>query len=265
MRSTPGSCMPDFADEPPHPTVSWRGYLLPWLAIAASVIACGTSAGIGRDTTTWERFGAVQVLAGPEQLCVFVQVDRMVHLPGWAVELPTRLEDSRVVVLNVGAGDEARHVVAEDGPSLDADRSRVFRHEGRTYLLGDARSAQVRWLVWSWDGSAFAAPPDDEVLSELQAELGDLPREQAHAAIDALTAGAGWRVVLAESAPLRWNEGQRRHDALPEDPLQWGERTFEWQQRASQGVISVQLAERGGSSALVPVFVYDARVVPVSD
>lgn len=235
----------------------------------AGLLCCGLtsawSSGIGQTITTWEQLNSVQVIAGPGEMWLFLEVDRMVHLPGALVSAPVRSVGHRQAVAVVQANGQARRVVVaqDNGASIHSNLGHIFHQGDRVYLLADA-SMGTRRSVFLWRGDRFELMPMAEGDGFLRANaLSDLSAAQINPGLDALTASSGWQPLLVESTLYNWDETKKQVVHLPETALTWNGRTYVWDEEVrSDEVVAASL--RGDDGRTISLVEYDPRPVPIS-
>ena len=250
--------------------LSWQkklGCLVACLLLACCGLTCVWSMGIGEKQTTWEHFDSVQVLAGPDEMWLFLEVDRMIHLPGVMVSAPTRSIGHRQIVLVVGPDGEPRRtfLVPDNGTSFHKNLGHIFRHGDQTYLFEGA-SKYTRRSVFIWSDSRFELLPRVEGDELLRSNgLSELSPAEIDSALDELSNRSGWRSLMVETWFAHWSEAKGEIVALPEGSIEWAGRTFTWEQEASPAEIAVSLkVEAQGATKRIPVLRYDPRRVPVA-
>lgn len=223
------------------------------------------STGAGKQSTTSELFDSVQVIAGPEELWLFLEVDRLVCRPGAFVDPPIVSVGHRQIVVIVSADGAAKRIVVghANGVSFHENLGRVFRHRDGIYLYqGRSMNTRESVFVWTIDRFQLMSIADGDDLLR-QNGLADLHPARVHAAFDGLTLGSGWQPLLAKSGLYTWDESKRRIVHLPEGDLTWGGRAYAWDEvKPSDGQIAVELRPELGSA--IPLLEYDPRSVPLS-
>lgn len=217
--------------------------------------------GLDRDRLTTEAVEAIQVLAGPSELWVFVEIDRLVWHRHRLASPPFMTVDRRQVVAVVTSAADARLLtVPPGGPSFNRNLAKLLVHGGQVHLFSGP-SLGHRASAFAWREPAFQRLP----LAENRALLGELELAEVHPAdvdptVARINEAAGWRLLLAENAPLRFDEERGELLPIPDDELTWAGRTFTWSLEHRDGLETVGLrAHVEGTTRWLPIITFDPR------
>jgi hypothetical protein len=154
---------------------------------------------------TWVQPGLVQAFAGRNEVWLFVDMERWVHIPGRFVSAPNRPVSSVQQVIVVDRNGVKRRI------SVSVPYGDIFHFKDRFFLY-QGPSATTDRCVFEWDEDHFELLPRDG--SEALLEAGGL-REVRAGGLEQLTNADGWNRLLRE----RWGSPART-------TFEWDEHTF---------------------------------------
>ncbi|MEZ6184013.1 MAG: hypothetical protein R3F62_03265 [Planctomycetota bacterium] len=191
-----------------------------------ALVFCGTCLapclwlGVPRSSVlSWEELGSIQVLAGPDEAWVFVQVDRVVVLQDPLASAPRRTIGHRQAVAVIERDGDTRviPVARPNGVTFGSYLTRAFRDQGRVCLLEDESLGQRR-SVFVWEVDRFRLLPLDESEALLSATgLDALGPSDLWAAVDARTAANGWSFLPHDLGDFTWSGARYRVSRRPQE------------------------------------------------
>ena len=201
------------------------------------------STGIGQSVKNWERFRYAQGIAGPDEMWLFLQVDRMIHLPGVLVSAPTRSSGHRQVVVIISADETVQRIALPAGNasalSFHPNLGHIFRHGDATYLFqGASRRASESLSVWVNDEFVPVPAAEGERLIRSNGLSGLYPGADA---LDALSVSAGWKPLLTEGTVGQWSAESKETLRSAEGNFTWRGRRYSWEAMASANLVEVSL------------------------
>ncbi len=159
-------------DDAPRPSSCLRRATLALLVVAVTgcCLLQAWAIGLGQDSLTWQTVGAVQLLAGPDELWVFVEVDRLVRHPGPLAEPPIVAYGHAQAVAVVTSSGHVRVVPVhpDDGPSFNANLGGFVHLDGRLHLLVGPHMGADSGLL-RWEEPIFVGLPPRESIALLRA------------------------------------------------------------------------------------------------
>lgn len=235
-------------------SLTYPKYTLHVVALLAILLCVGVlmfCAGIGGRYYTRYRAGPMQILAGPEEVWCFIQVDRWVRRPGLIVE-PKNIAQGHlqyVVALNEEGVKRRTSVSIPNGIDFHPNLSFIFHGNGDT-LLYEGDSMGTYRSVYRWRGDHFELLPLTLSESLLHHEGLD---KLVPAGIDIPSTRENW-TCLCQTRQL-WSE-----------PVEfvWHGRTFELHQvhrRSSSSLIVRCQGEKPWEAELVA---WDSDEKPLS-
>lgn len=215
-----------------------------------------------RPNLAWEQPGPMQVLAGRDELWLFLEVERAELLRGKLVSAPIRTRPVRrwVVVVGRDGSVERFELAGGDGcPSLHRNFGRVFRLDDALYAL-DARDRS--FAAWGWRGTRFGRLSSSETGDLLkEADLVSDPRAVFEPVLDAHSRDSGWEPAFTKTDAY-WT---RRDDGfeLRERFRWWGLDATCAFEVIGEGPDATLALTVEGRDAPVPLYTLDPRRLPV--
>jgi hypothetical protein len=206
-------------------------------AFVGAVLLClGSPLGRGAlARETWSEIRHVQILEGPEQICVFVEVARITDTGGLVAHLMSKHPDVEVALRSIFAIDRLRNVtektVAEDtGCGFDPDLNPIFRFSN-TFYQYRTPSLDRPASLYRWDGDRFRRL-DERESGEVERLLGDESYPRILDELKAISAREGWRCIYRAAVgftefaePFASDRHQVRIGVGKSDQL-WGPRSL---------------------------------------
>lgn len=163
-----------------------------------------------RKCWKYSQIGGVQIIAGPEEMWVFLQVDDKVTRSCILCENPQRKigHSQQLLVIDEKGVNEKKPISFERGGSFDPRFSTVFESEGHVYLYDDFSTSHDS--VYRWTDHDFERLSSDESATLLEGI-----RRDEHGQLD-------WKRYFRKSD---WKQLAESY-ILGGDSFKWNDRTY---------------------------------------
>lgn len=152
--------------------------------------------GIFNPRKTWLRIGAYQVLDGPGEVWIFVDVNRYVTRPS-PLQSPgvVHYVSEQWVIVVTPRGVRSRQVLpSEDRPTFHPDITRIVRLTDGFYLFDDRVRDHPKPTISKWRGDRFTPTTATESPAAFE-EIAGIDSIFAEPGLDTISERNGWSVT----------------------------------------------------------------------